>query len=170
MDPASGASCHRGYLLVLHHASRARAGPTRRIAISGTSTTVTSPTSHGQRSVGIRERRRFSVKASLASLKRPTAGQLADLPQEALVHAQLAILLRVGHHGADDLRAEALLLPAGRQAGQVHALSRAAKVPAVAAGADLLEVDHRCRLSGFTTPTWESRKLMNSPLGSIAST
>ena len=65
LDPASGVSCHRGYLLVLHHASRARAGPTRRIAISGTSATVTSPTSHGHRSVGIRERRRFSGEGLL---------------------------------------------------------------------------------------------------------
>jgi len=55
-------SGHRGYLLVLHQARRARAGPTRRIAISGTSARVTSPTSHGHRSVGIRERRRFSAK------------------------------------------------------------------------------------------------------------
>src|SRR5262249_52200871 len=68
---AFGVSRHRGYLLVRHHASRTRAGPTRRIAISGTSATVTSPTSHGQRSVGIRERRRFSVKTSLASLSGP---------------------------------------------------------------------------------------------------
>ena len=65
LDPASGVSCHRGYLLVLHHASRARAGPTRRIAISGTSATVTRPTSHGHRSVGIRERRRFSGEGLL---------------------------------------------------------------------------------------------------------
>ena len=52
-------------------ASRASAGPTRRIAISGTSARVTSPASHGQRSVGIRERRRFSVKASFGSPRGP---------------------------------------------------------------------------------------------------
>ena len=59
---------------------------------------------------------------------------------------ELPVFLRVRHDGAHDLRAEVLLLPAGRQAGQIHALFRAPKVPRYRPGRDLLELYDRLPL------------------------
>ena len=173
LDPASGVSRHRGYPLFLHHASRARAGPTRRIAISGTSATVTSPTSQGHRSVGIRDAPPVGRKASLASLSGPPPVSSRQLSQESLVRAEVAELLRVRYHQSRELRADQLccsrrvVMP-----DQVHALlPRAGSVPRYRPGATCSSSTTVSLLvRGRPRRPDESRKLMNSPLGSIAST
>src|SRR5262249_18623834 len=67
---------------------------------------------------------------------------LADLPQEYLIGPQLAVFLRVGHDGPHDLGAEQLAVFALGEAGQVHPLGPGREAALIAAGSDLLQLDH----------------------------
>src|SRR5262249_18282566 len=78
----------------------------------------------------------------LGIAQRTASGQLGHLSQEALVGSQLTILLGVGHDGTDDLRAEHLLLPAGRQTREVDALVLCWERTTITARSDLLELDY----------------------------
>ena len=78
-------------------------GPSRRSATSGIINNATSPTSHGQISMAIRDWRRPLRKASRRLLERPAPGQLGQLAEQALVHAEITQLLGIRYHQAGQL-------------------------------------------------------------------
>src|SRR5262249_45379961 len=82
----------------------------------------------------------------LGVAQRPASRQLAHLSQEALVGAQLPVLLRVRYNRTDDLRTEHLLVPAGRLAGEVDALVLRRECTTITTWSNLLELDHRLSL------------------------
>src|SRR5215470_11988650 len=68
--------------------------------------------------------------------------QLRDLPEERLVDAQVPELLGIRYHQARQLGAYDLVaLPLGH-ADEIYAFLRSREAPPIAAGADLLELDH----------------------------
>src|SRR5262249_23268705 len=84
------------------------------------------------------------LQERLAGIVEGTAArQLGHLTEARLVHPQVAELLGVRYHQSRKLRANyAIVAPLGH-ADEVDTLLRRGEAPAIAAGRDLLEVDHR---------------------------
>ena len=132
---------------------------------------ATKPTSHGQISTAMRDCRRAFRNTSVGSSTAPPPGQLRDLAQERVVDAQVAKLLGIRYHQARELRSHHAVAPPLGHAHQVDALLAARETGRDTRPGPICSrsMTVRSRL-GATTPTWESRKLMNSPLPSTAST